>query len=335
MNDPLISVIIPVYNGDSFLEETLQSFLAQTYKNFELICIDDSSTDSSYQILKNYAKLDDRIKVCQKENGGYASISIEYGINIAKGDYCMYSSQDDIVSENLFEEAISLIKEKDADVVIPDMVYFGGDKSDLSRGIFWQETVPNPDDMNGLKAFKLSLFWGIHGFGIFKMSIVREVGIDTFNFNSDEYTLRRRLLKCQRIYFSKGIFFYRQNNENAITKKISIKLYDSLETNLYIDKLAKDNNIDNETLRSLHEGFIIEISRLLLKLYMQGHNLSAHDYKLALQKLEHAYYSVDDRKNLFHDKPILQLFLTKNYTILKIFTILRLIKLKISGSKTK
>ena len=67
---PLVSVIIPVYNAENFLRETLESMIGQTYQNIEILCVDDGSTDSSPAILEEYKKKDGRIRVFRKENGG-------------------------------------------------------------------------------------------------------------------------------------------------------------------------------------------------------------------------------------------------------------------------
>lgn len=105
---PRISVVMPVYNGESYLEETLDSLLAQSFQDYEVVCVNDSSTDRSLQILERYAQLDLRIKVYTKPNQGLASFSVAYGLERARGQYYMYSSQDDLYDVDLLKRGLSL-----------------------------------------------------------------------------------------------------------------------------------------------------------------------------------------------------------------------------------
>lgn len=111
MNDnPLISVIVPIYNVENYLKRCIESIKAQTYGNLEIILVDDGSTDHSSEICDEYANLDDRIKVIHKKNGGLSEAR-NYGLDIMSGEYVTCIDSDDFVSpylvENLF---IALVK---------------------------------------------------------------------------------------------------------------------------------------------------------------------------------------------------------------------------------
>jgi len=98
---PELSVILPVYNGEKFLDEAIKSTLNQTFKNFELIIINDCSTDNSLKIIKSYK--DKRIKIINnKKNGGFIN-SLNTGLSVAKGKYIACSNQDDISFPRRFE----------------------------------------------------------------------------------------------------------------------------------------------------------------------------------------------------------------------------------------
>ena len=97
----LISVILPVYNGEKYLKESIESILNQTYTNFEFIIIDDGSKDSSLEIIKEYEKEDERIIVISRENKGLVA-SLNEGIATAKGKYIARMDADDVsLSERL------------------------------------------------------------------------------------------------------------------------------------------------------------------------------------------------------------------------------------------
>lgn len=111
-----LSIIVPVYNVEEWLERCLDSILAQTWKDFELICVDDGSTDSSLNILHKYQKIDDRIKIIHKENGGLVSAR-KAGIIAAAGEYISYVDSDDWIEENMCQCMMEKAIETDADII--------------------------------------------------------------------------------------------------------------------------------------------------------------------------------------------------------------------------
>ena len=114
-----VSVIIPVYNVKQYLEQCLDSVLNQTFDDFEVICIDDSSTDGSGDMLDEYARKDLRIKVVHQENTGVAVVR-NRGLEMAKGEYIFYLDSDDYLADNALEELYIKAKEQDADLCVCD-----------------------------------------------------------------------------------------------------------------------------------------------------------------------------------------------------------------------
>ncbi len=117
MNKPKISVIIPVYNVEKYLRECLDSVVNQTFKDIEIICIDDGSKDLSYSILEEYAQKDERFILIKQENSG-AGAARNKGIEVARGEYLYFLDSDDFVDITLLEKAHTKIKENDCDVCI-------------------------------------------------------------------------------------------------------------------------------------------------------------------------------------------------------------------------
>lgn len=116
-NKCLISVIVPVYNVESYLEECIDSIINQTLDTFELILVNDGSTDKSPDICNEYAKKDNRIKVIHKENEG-ASSARNTGLDIANGKYISFIDSDDIIERTMFEEAINNMNKDNSDIYI-------------------------------------------------------------------------------------------------------------------------------------------------------------------------------------------------------------------------
>ena len=118
---PKISVIVPVYNTEKYLDRCIQSILAQTYTNFELLLIDDGSTDSSGVICERYAELDSRVRVFHKENGG-ASSARNVGLDNARGEFVGFVDADDYVLPEFLSNFINICIGEDLLVqgIIPD-----------------------------------------------------------------------------------------------------------------------------------------------------------------------------------------------------------------------
>lgn len=114
-SNPLISVIVPIYNVDIYLKECIESIQNQTYINLEIILVDDGSTDTSGKICDEYAKKDSRIKVIHKKNGGLVSAR-KSGIRVAKGFYATYVDGDDWIELDMYEKLVNQIK--NADVIV-------------------------------------------------------------------------------------------------------------------------------------------------------------------------------------------------------------------------
>lgn len=112
----LLSIVVPVYNVSEWLPVCMDSILGQTWENFELICVDDGSTDNSLQLLYEYSQLDSRVKVIHKENGGLVSAR-KVGAQCARGVYIGVVDSDDWVDRDLFEKLMKAALQRDADVV--------------------------------------------------------------------------------------------------------------------------------------------------------------------------------------------------------------------------
>ena len=115
MDEKLVSVIIPAYNIEDYIGRCLDSIISQTYKNLEIIVVDDGSRDHTGEILDNYAKKDRRIKVIHKENGGVSSARNK-GIEAAEGDYIGFIDGDDLIESEMYKILVDLLEEENADI---------------------------------------------------------------------------------------------------------------------------------------------------------------------------------------------------------------------------
>lgn len=150
---PKVSVIVPVYKAEKYLRRCVDSLLAQTFIDFEVIIVDDGSPDSSGEICDEYARKDDRVKVIHQKNGG-VSIARQRGMDEACGEYTIHADPDDWVEPDMLEELYRKAKEEDADMVICDFF----NNSELSQTICTQKPSQLRHDV-----VQCELFQQLHG----------------------------------------------------------------------------------------------------------------------------------------------------------------------------
>ena len=123
MKEDLVSVIVPVYNMEKYLEKCLKSIIDQTYKKIEIIIVNDGSTDSSIEICNKFKENDNRIKIITKKNAGLG-MARNTGLENANGEYVYFIDSDDYIEETLIEDNIKLIKEYKLDIVTFGAILF-------------------------------------------------------------------------------------------------------------------------------------------------------------------------------------------------------------------
>lgn len=145
---PNISIIVPIYNADKYLEKCLDSIMNQTYNNFEVILVNDGSTDNSGEICERYASIDKRAKVIhKKENQGLISARID-GIQNAVSEYIGFVDADDWIDEDFFEILAMNMEQNDADIVISGCTkeqggYSVGVKNNVTTGVYFGKSLLN------------------------------------------------------------------------------------------------------------------------------------------------------------------------------------------------
>ena len=130
-----ITVIIPVYNVEKYLKEAIEATINQTYKNLEIILVDDGSTDSSGKICDEYAKKDNRIKVIHQENRGMSGAR-NVGLECATGKYIMFSDSDDTFELNACEKLYNFIEKTNADYVVGNYTNMDEDGTKWEKPVF-------------------------------------------------------------------------------------------------------------------------------------------------------------------------------------------------------
>ncbi len=263
MDKPLVSVVVPVYNGEKYIEETLNSLKNQTYKNIEVIMVDDISTDNSVQILEKFSNEDERFRLIKRETkGGTGSKSTVYGMQFCNGEYFSYLSQDDFIAEDFFEKCIDKALKSKADMVIANTVFYYKNKKNKKIGKFPAFRLYNLAVSNK-KAFLASLKWYIGVAGIKSMDLVKRAEYRAEYYNDDEFYNRKSFLLADKIVFANTDFFYRQDNEDAITKNIRYYTFDVLTTDIKLAELLIEHKFPKrlvdkrfKELLKAHQGWV-------------------------------------------------------------------------------
>lgn len=146
MKDGLISIITPVYNAEEFIVQTIESVQAQTYNDWELLLIDDCSTDSSAELIRSFTDNDNRIRYVKLNKNSGAAVTRNTGLAMAKGRYIAFLDSDDIWKAQKLEKQMELIKEKDIGFVFTSYRYIMQDGSPMSK----VARAPEKIDYNGL-----------------------------------------------------------------------------------------------------------------------------------------------------------------------------------------
>ena len=224
--DPLISILIPVYNREKYLHQCLDAVCAQTYQNLEIICIDNASTDQSLSILQKYAQQDTRIRVIAKPvNTGYGD-SLNLGISKAQGDYIGIIESDDWAEPAMFQSlAEKAIQYPQADIIRGDFYCYkptlGLDKPKKSIPQKLADRLFRP--LEEKDVFKMErAIWS----GIYKRSFLQKHQIvlndaQGQTFQDTSFTIITWALAEYVYLFSKPLVHYRQDNDTSSIRQAS------------------------------------------------------------------------------------------------------------------
>ena len=223
---PKISIIVPVYNVEEYLSNCVESLLNQTFKDFELILVNDGSTDNSLEICKKYKNIDNRIRIVDKNNGGLSSAR-NAGLDVAKGDYIGFIDSDDYVHPKMYEILYKKIVENNAEISLCNFKKVHNyDKEllktneNLEQKILTEfmskiEALEKMDEENGVV---LIVAWN----KLYKRDLFRNLRYRHGAIHEDEFIVHRILYDAKKvIYVKEPLYFYMQRDGsimNNITK---------------------------------------------------------------------------------------------------------------------
>lgn len=243
MNNPLVSVIVPIYNVEVYLRRCLDSVLRQTYRNIEIVLVDDGSPDRCPEICDEYAKNDNRIKVIHQKNGGLAHAR-NVGIANSKGEYISFIDSDDFVSEKYVEILYYGIEKNNADVSIASFQRFEKD-SDLTRSVndFHFSTMSLEKCFECYCSIKANVSMSfISAWGkIYRKTLFEGVEYPKGRLYEDAFTTYKLLDKAKKIVYTENApYYYFVNPQSILGQSFKKKHLDMVDAFQETIKFFKD-----------------------------------------------------------------------------------------------
>lgn len=236
---PLISVIVPIYNVEKYLDRCVGSIINQTYKNLEIILVDDGSPDNCPKMCDDYAKKDSRIKVVHKENGGLSDAR-NAGMKFATGEYVSFIDSDDYISLDFYKTLLQAIIDNDSDIVECSVVkFYENEKFDEYSDDL---KVTNYDTLDGLEGLINENPFKQHVWNkLYKTNIALDIPYAVGKLNEDEFWTYQIFGKAKKVTrINKTMYYYFQRGSSIMGNSYNIKRLDALEGKMnrqaYIEK---------------------------------------------------------------------------------------------------
>lgn len=297
-NNIMLSIIVPIYNVENYVEQCIESILEQTYKQYELILVDDGSEDRSGEICDKYKKINNNIVVIHKKNGGLSDAR-NAGINQSSGRYLMFIDGDDFLYDNkCLEKIAKMIENTEADIIQYKMVYLYGKKFVKLRDV---------NDINYLSKYEALKELNKRGNisvsacdKIVKSNIIKEnkLFFEKGMLSEDiKWSYNLYLFVKSIKIFNEDIYVYRQQRPGSISTSNSKK---SLEDIYKIINYWLDYKYENKDIQELY------------------YNMITYWYLIIRTKYPYKFYSKELKKN-FKELDKLVLLYNQNYKVKKTY----------------
>lgn len=303
--NPMISVIVPIYNVEKYLARCVDSIVNQTYKNLEIILVDDGSPDLCPQMCNDYAEKDSRIKVVHKKNGGLSDAR-NAGMAVATGEYISFIDSDDYVSDDFFECLLDVMNKENSDIAECSVVKFYDDNrfDEFSDDL----SVKTYDTQDAMSALIAENPFHQHVWNkLYKIELVKDIPYAVGKLNEDEFWTYRvfgRANKVARI--NETMYYYFQRSSSIMGVGYNIRRLDALEGKANRQKYIEINFPDLSTQAKIDlygscmfayqsvlkfmSGADKKKALELIRKYRKMYNLSFDEIKLADKSARKYFY---------------------------------------------
>lgn len=290
MKNPLISVIVPVYKTEQYLDRCVESIVNQTYQNLEIILVDDGSPDNCPQMCDDWAKKDERIKVIHLENGGVANARNQ-GLKIANGEYIGFVDGDDWIEDRMYEILQNNMVDNDADISVCG--YQINVENDVAANI---RQVSQFDSLKQICTgdYKYGVLWN----KLYKSSVVQNhempnlVCCEDLVFNYYVFKNAKTVIECDS-----KLYHYFQNKDSTVHSEFKIGAFDAIKSKEIILSEEENTALKEYAVRGLVSSCFVVISGVVNsgKFVNQYDNIRRSILKYKIVILKSDMYSLKEK----------------------------------------
>ncbi len=311
MGEVKISIVIPIFNVEKYIEECIRSAMRQTFKDIEIICVNDGSTDGSLEILNKLAAEDDRLKIISKPNSGYGH-SINVGMDAAIGKYFAILESDDYIENDMYERLYATIEKHNVDFVKSNFFYLygkGKSKTVIKSNVFDSDSnydkVLNPSQQNILTLTKTTTWTGLYNLAFLRKNGIRHnetpgASYQDTGFCFDVYA------KAKSCVFIKDAFYYYRQDNAAASMRSKGKVYAITKEYAYIKKNLIEAGLFEQlkgayTYRKFDAYFNFNYNRIAAEFKKEFLQVIVDEFSEAIKNGEYDenYFNAEEKKTLF------------------------------------
>lgn len=297
---PLISVIVPIYNVEKYLTECVASITGQTYRNLEIILVDDGSPDNCPAMCDKFSEQDNRIRVIHKPNGGLSDAR-NAGIDVARGDYLMFVDSDDFIDKGTVAGLLDLATSTDADVACGGICrYQNGNISEAVNRIIVSECM----EFTGLEQLCNLLNSKTDCSScakLYKKRLLNNLRFIKGRYNEDIIFLFNLYNVCAKVAYTNHRFYYYRITDGSVTSQLSHRTMDALINMHEMEAEAFRQNLPiNEAVKNYHcrtcleIGYIIQREKGMSRFPEQTHYVKKETLRHMGYMLRHPDYNWRD-----------------------------------------
>lgn len=239
--EDLVSVIVPIYNTEQYIEKCVNSIINQTYKNLEIILIDDGSNDNSLEICEKLSNIDNRIVVKHKQNGGVSSAR-NMGIDISAGKYIMFTDSDDCIEPDMVSILHKNILEHDLSICRYKKIFLDGTSEEAKD--YEKDFLINRNEFLQALFYNATHKYDYQGYSVNKLFRKDIINKNNIRFAEDIFYNEDRLFVYEYVNNSdKGIFFSKYNGYNYIERDNSAMKKNEYNEKMYTEFIAFEKMI--------------------------------------------------------------------------------------------
>ena len=302
---PKISILVPIFNVAEFLDECLSSIKKQTLKDIEIICINDGSTDNSLEIIKSYAKDDDRFVIVDKKNSGYGD-SMNQGLKKATGDFIGIVESDDSIKPDMYENLYKLASKNEAQVAKGNAIwYWASNNKAVETNLVDEDNINkviNPSEKTGI-FYKIPSIWAaIYRRDFIEKNKIKFSPTPGASYQDTGFSYKVWAMAERVIFTDKAYLYYRQDNSASSMNNIATKAPILFGEFISIEEYLKKNNKE-DLIPLIREREFVSLYNFLV------HTTGEASVEF-MKKIRERFDGVDIEDSLFENKKMKVLYKT-------------------------